>query len=1327
MQVQPRLEPEESRPEPEESRPDTAQALSAGAHASLTEPAESAPESDPLLRGSAAHPARTLVDILTATARTHPDAPAIDDGRTVLTYLELVAEIEATLAELTAAGVRPGDRVGVRLPSGHRELYVTILAILYGGAAYVPVDADDPEERARLVFGEARVTAIVTAEGIETAVAGADPAARWTALPTPADDAWIIFTSGSTGTPKGVAVTHRNAAAFVDAEAALFLRDAPIGPGDRVLAGLSVAFDASCEEMWLAWRNGACLVPAPRELVRTGADLGPWLVRREISVVSTVPTLAATWPPEALEAVRLLIFGGEAVPPELVERLAGNEDSGREVWNTYGPTEATVVACAAPLRAGAPIRIGVPLDGWNLTVIDSAGNPVPEGASGELVIGGVGLARYLDPVKDAEKYAPLTTLGWERAYRSGDLVRNDRAGLIFLGRADDQIKLGGRRIELGEIDAALQNLPGVTGAATTIRTTKAGNKILVGYLSGPDGEFDRKKARALLAEQLPAPLVPRLVVVPELPTRTSGKVDRDALPWPPPKDSDTTEDGLTGTARWVADQWDAILGAEITDPDVDFFDMGGGSLAAAQLVAALRERYPTIAVADLYDHPRLGALVALLDDSAPAEQVEQRIVAPTPLRAQCVQTLATIPLTTLTGLQWLTWLAVFGNIAHQFGALTWLPALSWWWTLAAFLLFISPPGRMTLCVAGARLLLQGVTPGTYPRGGSAHLRLWAAVRLSEASGAENLSGAPWMVPFARALGAKIGKGVDLHTLPPVTGMLELGDGCSVEPEVDLSGYWIDGDRVHIGPIVIGPGAVIGARSMLLPGTKIGRNAEIAPGSSVSGKVKPEQEWAGSPAVKSGRAHHRWPAETPARAAYWVPIFGLTSMLLAALPILALAGGGAFLTWFIRDTRTLTDGLLRAFAILPVATLLSLGGYAVVTIVAVRLFSIGLTEGYHPVRSRNGWQAWSTERLLDAARTFLFPLYASLLTPVWLRLLGAKVGKHVEASTVLLLPKFTVVADGAFLADDTMIASYELGGGWLRIGEAKVGKRAFLGNSGMTAPGRRVPKNGLVAVLSAAPSKAKAGSSWLGSPPVRLRRATESADLERTFAPTPRLRIARAIVETCRIFPVLVTFGIGLGVLFGLAALAHTLGYLAAGLLSGLVLLVAGAVAGCASVLGKWLLVGRIRAGEHPLWSSFVWRNEVADAFVETVAAPWFARAATGTVVLNLWLRGLGARIGRGVWCESYWLPEADLVTLGDGATVERGCVVQTHLFHDRVMAMDTVTLEPGATLGPNCVALPAARIGAGATIGPASLVMRGDAVPPSTRWWGNPIAPWTGT
>jgi non-ribosomal peptide synthetase-like protein len=175
--------------------------------------------------------------------------------------------------------------------------------------------------------------------------------------------------------------------------------------------------------------------------------------------------------------------------------------------------------------------------------------------------------------------------------------------------------------------------------------------------------------------------------------------------------------------------------------------------------------------------------------------------------------------------------------------------------------------------------------------------------------------------------------------------------------------------------------------------------------------------------------------------------------------------------------------------------------------------------------------------------------------------------------------------------------------------------------------------------------------------------------------------------------------------------------------AGLVAL-AGLAAAALATAAKWLLVGRVRAVEHPLWSAFVWRNELADNVLEVLAVPWFVRGTLGTPAFLVWLRSMGARIGSGAWCESYWLPEADLVRLGDAACVNRGCVLQTHLFHDRIMSMDTVTLGAGATLGPNCVILPGASIGDAATVGPASLVLRGESVPAGSRWTGNPIAPW---
>jgi non-ribosomal peptide synthetase-like protein len=1267
--------------------------------------------------------ARTLVDILYDTAARYPDAPALDDGTVQLTYGELLADVEDSVAWLAARGIGRGDRIGIRMPSGSYALYVAILATLATGAAYVPVDADDPDERAELVFGEANVVAIITEQGLTR---GPGSSRGWRAAsPLSRDDAWIIFTSGSTGTPKGVAVTHRSAAAFVDAEARMFLQDNPIGPGDRVLAGLSVAFDASCEEMWLAWRHGACLVPAPRSLVRSGMDLGPWLVARDVTVLSTVPTLAALWPAEALEAVRLLVFGGEACPPELAERLVVD---GREVWNTYGPTEATVVACAAKLDGTGPVSIGLPLSGWDLAVVDKDGVPVRYGDVGELVIGGVGLARYLDPQKDAEKYAPMPTLEWKRAYRSGDLVRLEPDGLYFQGRADDQVKVGGRRIELGEVDSALVHLPGVSGGAAAVRRTASGTPLLVGYIvvraASADPSFDVAAARNTLAHTLPAALVPRLVLLDELPTRTSGKVDRDALPWPPPGENEEDAPDLGGTMGWLAGLWRDVLAAPVDGPGADFFALGGGSLSAAQLVAALRQRYPQVTVAELYDHPRLGSLAGFLDELAPPPRVETRVVRPTPVLAQVVQTALSLPLATLTALQWVVWLALTNNVVAALHLVPWAVTLNWWWVAGGFLLFVTPLGRMGIAVLGARMLLGGLEPGTYRRGGVVHLRVWIAERLADASGAENMAGAPWLVYYARALGNKVGKGVDLHSTPPVTGMLILGHRSSIEPEVDLSGHWIDGDQFHVGRITIGNDATIGARTTLLPGAVVGKNADVAAGSGVVGKVKNGQYWKGSPAVKSGKARHPWPEHRPRRAPLWVGVYGVTSVLLGGLPLLALGAGLVVIGWAVRHTHSLTDAIVPAAVWTPVATLVALMTYAAFTVIGVRLLSIRLREGYHPVRSRTGWQLWATERLMDAARNYLFPLYASLLTPWWLRLLGAKVGQGTEISTALLTPKFTVIEDGAFLADDTMVASYELGGGWIHVAKATIGKRAFLGNSGITQPGRKVPDDGLVAVLSAAPHKAKAGSSWLGSPPIRLRRRATAADVLRTFHPSLRLKAMRAAVETCRLLPVMVTFAIGVAVLGGLQWLATRFGYGWTALAGGLVLLAAGAVAGGIAVVAKWLVVGRIRAVEHPLWSSFVWRNEISDTFVETVAAPWFARAASGTPVMNLWLRVLGASIGRGVWCETYWLPEADLVTLEKGATVNRGCVVQTHLFHDRIMRMDTVVLEAGSTLGPHCVVLPAARLGAGATVGPASLVMRGDEVPPSTRWQGNPIAPW---
>ncbi|MFD9793928.1 Pls/PosA family non-ribosomal peptide synthetase [Streptomyces sp. NPDC059070] len=1269
--------------------------------------------------------ARTLLDILEATERTHPTAPALDAGTGVLDYRTLMAEVRSVAGELRAMGIGAGDRVGICVPSGTADLYVAILAVLHTGAAYVPVDADDGAARTEVIWAEAEVCAVIGAGRAVAARPGVPPRAERRG-PSLDDDAWIIFTSGTTGTPKGVAVTHRSAAAFVDAEARLFLQKEPLGPGDRVLAGLSVAFDASCEEMWLAWRHGACLVPAPRSLVRAGVDLGPWLVERGITVVSTVPTLVALWPPAALDRVRLLIVGGEACPAELVDRLGAD----REMWNTYGPTETTVVACATRCAPGEPVRIGTPLDGWRIAVVDAQGDPVSWGESGELVIAGVGTARYLDPAKDAERFAAHPALPYRRAYRSGDLVRAEPEGLVYLGRADEQVKIGGRRIELGEIDAALRALPGVRAAAAAVRTTTSGAQVLAGYLVPDDtsagGGLDPNAARARLLDRLPPALVPVLAVVEDLPTRTSGKVDRDALPWPLPRARPTGEDAareepLTGTAAWLAELWQDLLGVPVTG-GADFFVLGGTSLSAARLVSALRARHPEVSVADVYHCSGLRALAERLDSFGRSAGT-RRVVRPTPRRAGAVQGLVLAALFTVTGLRWLVALAALDNLL---GPLPWAPHTSWWVVLAGWAALYSAPARLGVGAGLARLLTRGMRPGTHPRGGAVHLRLWAAERAVSAFGVPALLGTPWAALYARALGCRVGRDVVLHTMPPVTGLARLGDGCAIEPEADLAGWWLDGDVLHLGEVRVGAGARVAARSMLFPGAEVGEGAELAPGAALDGTVPPYERWTGVPARRDAApVGEGWPAPEHHRARTWRWAYGAALLGFNLLPLLALAPALALLYEFAGQDRSL--GVLLADLLWMAAplTVLTATCYASLVVVAVRLAGRALRPGFHPAYGRAAWCAWLTARLMDQARGSLFPFYASLFTPVWLRLLGARVGRGAELSTVLTLPSLLTVGEGAFLADDALAAPYETRGGWVRLGTATVGRRAFVGNSGIVGPGRELPDGALVGVLSDAPGHAEPGSSWLGRPGFTVARAAQRADVSRTFAPPRRVVLARAAVELCRVVPLLCTAVLADVLFVVLQEVVDLDGWTLAGAVAGALLATAGVVACLTTTVAKWLLVGRFAQGEHPLWSSFVWRNELFDTFVEELAMPWLGNSLTGTPFLNAWLRTLGARIGRGVWCESHWLPETDLVRLDDGVSVNRGCVLQTHLFHDRIMRVDGVRLEKGATLGPHSIVLPGSAVGETSVVGPSSLVMRGEQVPAHTRWLGNPVSAWT--
>ncbi len=1264
--------------------------------------------------------ARTLTAVFAETAARFPGRPALDVGETTLSYEQLLAAADELGERLSLTGIGPGDRVGVRVASGSAELYLAILGVLSSGAAYVPVDAEEPAARAAAILAAGEACAVIE-DGLR--VRQLAPAAGARRTLSPDDDAWVIFTSGSTGAPKGVAVSHSSAAAFVEAETRLW----HVSEHDRVLAGLSVGFDASCEEMWLAWRNGAALVPAPRALVRSGEAIGPWLAEQRVSVISTVPTLATLWQEEAIAGVRLLILGGEACPNELGWRLAAT----REVWNTYGPTEATVVSTAARIRPGEPITIGLPLEGWRLAVVDEQGEPVPFGEPGELVIGGLGLGRYLDPELDRERFAPLATLGWERAYRTGDIVCELIDGFEFVGRRDDQVKVAGRRLELGEVEALLRAVPGVDGAAAAVQRSPAGNAVLVGYVTGP---ADPAFVRGQVSEWLPHGIVPLIARLRSLPLAGSGKLARGELPWPLPADASAgtgtgTGDrhahqrpALIGTAGWLAERWAEQLGVQPTALEEDFFELGGSSLAAAKLVSTLRARFPAAAVADVYNHRALGALAAHLDQLGTGATSSTDAAAPGGSRWGLVRLGGTFVLLALGALQWLVGLLAYN---HWQGAGVG-SHLAWGWLILAWLGLASAPGRAAIVLVVRALVLGRVQAGRYPRRGWLACRLWFVERLAELCHLDRLAGTPWAIRYARICGAEVGEGARLGTLPPITGMLSVGADATLEGEIDVHGWWIDGDQLVLGELRVGAGARVGTRAALMPGADVGAGAEVQPGSVVTGPIPARECWGGSPARYEGPAGTTWPARPPRPSRHrraWRSIYGVGLLALNLLPLLAAAPGVLLITALGAQLGSASSPLGTLAMLAPVFAATFLLSYGLIVVVLVRAASRLLEPGWHGDDGGAAWALWFTEGLMGATRGVLFPLYSSVYTRGWLRLLGVCAGARSEVSTAVGLNRLTALGATSFLADDVVLSVGRARGGWLALEPIEVGRRTFLGNGAILRSGSAVGEDCLVGVLSSPPARAANGTSWLGMPALELPRVPDRPDPARTTDPPRRLLLARGAIELVRLLlPSTISVMLGIAVVLALDAVGSSSASVWVTVAAAPLVLLAASVLATALTVGlKWLLMGRYRAGEYPLWSLFVWRDELLNTCQEQLAGTWLLGAALGTPLMSLYLRAMGARVGRDVWFETLAVTEFDLVQLGDGCAVNRGACIETHLFHDRLMRTGPATLGPGSTLGPYSAVLPDTALGARCSVGARSFVMRGEQLPENTRWHGAPV------
>ncbi|MEU6983114.1 amino acid adenylation domain-containing protein [Streptomyces sp. NPDC046324] len=574
----------------------------------------------------------TVVQEFEARVEEAPDSVAVVVAGAETGYAELNLRANRLAALLRERGVGPGMRVGLCLRR-NVDLPTSILAVLKTGAAYVPLDPASPAGRVAEIAADAEVRVVVAHAEAGRAVSevGApvvvldEVHAELAALPghnpplaaRPGDVAYVIYTSGSTGKPKGVLLEHRGVVNFIDSTRELF----ELTPADRVLGFASATFDVSVFETFSALLTGARLYVATDEERLSVDRLQSLMERHGITVIDLPPTVMPLLAPERFAALRIAFVGGESFSGELVNRW----NPGRRLFNGYGPTECTVTMiveeCPGSWETSPPI--GLPMTNHVAHVLDRELRPVPVGVPGELVIGGAGLARgYLDRDElTAQKFIadPFGTAPGGRLYRTGDLVKRLPDGrLVFLGRIDQQVKIRGLRIELGEVESALTGFDGIGPVCVVAWTDDHGAKHLVGYLTGVT-EQQVPAVREHLGALLPAYMIPSyFVVLGELPVTSSGKVDRRRLPAPDPsRAGEERGERRPPTAterRLLREVLAPLLGEDRVGVHDDFFLAGGNSLQAVQLMSAIKRRFGVeIALGDFFASPTVAHLAATVD------------------------------------------------------------------------------------------------------------------------------------------------------------------------------------------------------------------------------------------------------------------------------------------------------------------------------------------------------------------------------------------------------------------------------------------------------------------------------------------------------------------------------------------------------------------------------------------------------------------------------------------------------------------------------------------------------------------------------------------
>jgi non-ribosomal peptide synthetase-like protein len=1311
-----------------------------------------------------------LADLLEASAARSPDQIALIFGERSLTYAELNAQADLVAARLIAAGVQPGQIVGLWLPRGI-ELLVLQAGIAKAGAAWLPVDEDTPVERLQVCLDDAAGAGVLTSAALAPRLAALADFGRpvWTAetllaapaagelLPrrgavSPDAPAYVIYTSGSTGKPKGILITQRSICHFLRSENEVL----GVTGSDKVYQGFSVAFDMSFEEIWISYLVGATLWIGPKEISGDPETLPRMLEQNHVTVLHAVPTLLALFNQE-VPSLRLINLGGEACPESLVQRWSRD---GRQMFNTYGPTEATVSASLARLQPGYPVTIGRPLPNYGLLVIDANVEQglrlLAHGEVGELCITGPGLAAgYLGrPDLTAEKFLanPWTSGAHDdRLYRTGDLARIGPDGEVTcLGRADDQVKIRGFRVELGEIEALLAQQAGVGTVAILLRKDDGIDQLVAYLVSDAGVTLDPRELRAALAAKLPPYMVPgRYEMLDAMPRLTSGKIDRKTLkatPLSAPAAGSSEDSDLPETPAEAAlfGALTALFPGQPILRHADFFtDLGGHSFFAARLASSLRTdpRYAHITVRDIYQQRQVGKIAQVLAETPGSAAEEQQWTPPSALKrwiCGVAQAAAMPPLVTLRMAQWLAPFFTYHFFTGDPGDSVTLAIAA---SVGIFLL--ASVGEFGIAIIGKWLIAGRLKPGIYPLWGITYFRWWLADRLVEAAPAYLLSGSSLNAWWLRALGAKVGKDVIIGSMTlRAPDLLHIADHVSIGNAVNFENARVERGQLHLGQITLGKDACISSYAIMEGNTRVEALGHLEGQSALSegGTVPAGRVWAGSPARDSGAFDTSKlpprPSVTAARQAGEALFFVFGILLIVTLFFMPVFPSFVLIDWFDEagwlpwiqgdDTRV---QLLRYFLLaFPASTVL---------IVLTALLSAGirwsvlprLKPGRFAIHGNTYCAKWLVSQIQESSLNVLHGIYATVFAPYWYRLLGAKVGKDAEISTALgVVPDMLTLGDETFIADAVMLGDEEIDGGWMTMKPTVISHRSFVGNGAYIPDGTTLPEHVLIGVHSRAPDNAQmnSGDTWLGSPPINLpaREQTSGYPERLTFHPSPLRRLGRGLIEAFRIVaPHALVIAVGYTLVLAVMPAAG------AGRWGEVIwdLTVAGLIYGVGNyvfvVLLKWLLIGRYRKQSEPMWTPFVWLSEAVTNLYEGIAVPNFLRYLRGTPWLPIAFNLLGARIGKGVYMDTTDITEFDCVQIGDHSELNALTCPQTHLFEDRVMKIDDVIIGERVYMGPRASVLYSAAVGNNARLGALTLVMKGEHIPANGNWAGCPAAP----